>query len=126
MSELQIIKIKPPEPKDNINTHPEWQEGNYERWKTKQYKKIGYTGDKFIFTGGDGLKEFTWFRGALYKRDCDPYYEHVFFFKEVDSEEKSPDVLCSCGNTKFNLEYGNYCMIAICMECGKQGVVYSE
>lgn len=91
----------------------------HEKWKAEQYKRIGYSGTDYLFTGS-GPWDFMWKDGRLYCRDLG-YNEELF--TSVDNAGM-PDVICECGNDRFFLEYGSYSIIAKC-PCGKSQQVYS-
>lgn len=50
-------------------------------------------------------------------------YEKKFWM----SRQKNviPGVICTCGNTEFELSYGEYEIIAHCTNCGNNDSVYS-
>ena len=50
------------------------------------------------------------------------FYDKFWTAKELGV---SPGVICSCGNSKFELFYGNYEINATCTNCGNSDTVYS-
>lgn len=53
-------------------------------------------------------------------------YHHVrrdYSGKEID-RILNYDIVCRCGNNKFTLSYGYYCIKAKCTDCGMEEEVY--
>lgn len=59
--------------------------------------------------------------GAEYERNTD---WDVFYYIKGYSEH-FPGIVCTCHSSEFWLRYGNYELIAKCVNCDTEGSVYS-
>lgn len=63
--------------------------------------------------------------GTLYERwECE-YYKLVFFLAvPYHHADDDPDMLCQCGETRFEIRFGQYEVWARC-ECGCEDIIYA-
>lgn len=50
--------------------------------------------------------------------------DNFFFILERENADKSPHIICSCGNDNFTLNYGCCSLEATCTNCELEQTVY--
>lgn len=93
----------------NPNAIEEWWQ-----WKKEACAKIGYTGNEYLFVGGDGPWDFAWNKGSLYMRSSQKGLFCWSWAVNEEAEKIVPSVICGCGGEVFELRYGDYEVLARC------------
>lgn len=118
---MNIIRL---EDCDDYEQYPAWKESVRERVGVEWWEGPAWVGGKDLTRDA---REFVVVGGVVYERresKKKDYLNNVFFYADSPPGDK-PEVLCPCGNFRFELHYGDYELIARCPECGRKESVYS-
>jgi len=80
-----------------------------------------FDGDEYYMDHYECEKDNTPFWIRMTSKYDDTLKEWV----QLNKTNNLPDIICTCGNTSFELEYGSYNISAICTKCKRKNSVYS-
>lgn len=80
-----------------------------------------------VFDGDKYSRDFYDYEGASKNPFWDRLEQQYVDGKWVTLKKTNnlPDVICTCGNYTFELEYGDYEINATCTKCKNKNTVYS-